>query len=122
MKTAKTYLVIGRVALAAAFLIASSGFTVVLSNIVSNVPMVLVALPWIERFPDPPLFWLALAMASTFAGNLTLVGSVANVIVAETARGRATLRFRDFLAVGVPVTLLSTAWGVAVLWFYTGFR
>ena len=103
-------------------LAAFSGFTVVLSNIVSNVPMVLVALPWIERFPDPPLFWLALAMASTFAGNLTLVGSVANVIVAETARGRATLRFRDFLAVGVPVTLLSTAWGVAVLWFYTGFR
>ncbi len=103
-------------------LAAFSGFTVVLSNIVSNVPMVLVALPWIERFPDPPLFWLALAMASTFAGNLTLVGSVANVIVAETARGRATLRFRDFLAVGVPVTILSTAWGVAVLWFYAGFR
>lgn len=102
-------------------LVAFSGFTVVLSNLVSNVPMVLVALPWMERFPDPPVFWLALAMASTFAGNLTLVGSVANVIVAETARGRADLRFRDFLAVGVPVTLLSTAWGVGVLWAYGAF-
>ncbi len=99
-------------------LAAFSGFTVVLSNLVSNVPMVLVALPWVPRFPEPPVFWLALAMASTFAGNLTLVGSVANVIVAELARGRVTIRFRDFLAVGVPVTLLTTAWGVAVLWVY----
>jgi Na+/H+ antiporter NhaD/arsenite permease-like protein len=59
-------------------------------------------------------------MASTFAGNLTLVGSVANVIVAETARGRVTIRFRDFLVVGVPVTLLSTVWGMAVLLVYLG--
>ncbi len=44
------------------------------SNMVSNVPMVLVAVPWVERFADPPVFWLALAMASTFAGNLTLGG------------------------------------------------
>lgn len=99
-------------------LAAFSGFTVVLSNLVSNVPTVLVALPWIGRFPDTATFWLALAMASTFAGNLTLVGSVANVIVAETARDSVTLRFRDFLAVGVPITLLSTIWGVAVLWTY----
>jgi len=99
-------------------LAAFSGFTVLLSNLVSNVPMVLVALPWVPRFPDPATFWLALAMAATFAGNLTLVGSVANVIVAELARGRVTIRFRDFLAVGVPVTILTTVWGLAVLLVY----
>jgi Na+/H+ antiporter NhaD/arsenite permease-like protein len=102
-------------------LAAFSGVTVILSNLVSNVPMVLVALPWVPRFPDPEVFWLGLAMASTFAGNLTLVGSVANVIVAELARGRATIRFRDFLAVGVPLTLLTVAWGWAVLWGYLTF-
>lgn len=99
-------------------LAAFSGIAVLLSNLVSNVPLVLVAVPWVPRFSDPPVFWLGLAMASTFAGNLTLVGSVANVIVAELARGRTTIRFRDFLAVGVPLTLLTTAWGLAVLWMY----
>lgn len=101
-------------------LAAFSAFTVALSNLVSNVPMVLVAAPWVPRLPDPPVFWLALAMASTFAGNLTLMGSVANVIVAELAKDRVVIRFRDFLAVGVPVTLATTAWGVAVLWLYLG--
>jgi Na+/H+ antiporter NhaD/arsenite permease-like protein len=99
-------------------LAAFSGLTVVLSNLVSNVPTVLVALPWVPRFPSPPTFWLALAMASTFAGNLTLVGSVANIIVAELARERVKIRFRDFLAVGVPVTALTTGWGLGVLWVY----
>ncbi|GAB4265451.1 MAG: anion transporter [Deferrisomatales bacterium] len=95
-----------------------SGFTVVLSNVVSNVPLVLVAVPWIPRFADPPTAWLALAAASTFAGNLTLVGSVANLIVAELAKTHVRMRFRDFLSVGVPVTLLTTGWALAVLWTY----
>ncbi|MBI5014129.1 MAG: hypothetical protein HZB55_01395 [Deltaproteobacteria bacterium] len=54
-------------------------------------------------------------MASIFAGNLTLVGSVANVMVAEPERGRARLGFREFLATGVPVTLLTLAWGIGML-------
>ncbi len=101
-------------------LAAFSAATVVLSNLVSNVPMVLLAAPWVPRLPNPEVFWLALAMASTFAGNLTLVGSVANVIVAELAKERVAIRFRDFLAVGVPLTLATTAWGIAVLWCYLG--
>jgi Na+/H+ antiporter NhaD/arsenite permease-like protein len=64
--------------------------------------------------PDPHRAWLVLAMASTFAGNLTLVGSVANLIVAEGARRRAPIGFLDYLKVGLPVTLLTLAAGV--LW------
>lgn len=99
-------------------LVTFSGAAAILSNVVSNVPLVLMAVPWVPRLENPPLLWLALAMASTFAGNLTLVGSVANVIVVEVARGRAALGFRDFLRVGVPVTLLTLAWGVAALALY----
>jgi Na+/H+ antiporter NhaD/arsenite permease-like protein len=99
-------------------LVTFSGVVAALSNVVSNVPLVLVAVPWVPRLANPPLTWLALAMASTLAGNLTLVGSVANVIVAELARGRARLGFREFLVAGVPVTLLTLAWGVAVLALY----
>jgi len=92
-----------------------SAFTVAGSQLLSNVPFVLVARHWIEAFPDPETMWLALAMASTLAGNLTLLGSVANVIVAEVARDRVHLGFGEFLRAGVPTTLATTAIGVAVL-------
>jgi Na+/H+ antiporter NhaD/arsenite permease-like protein len=91
---------------------------VALSNVVSNVPYVLVASGWIEKFANPKLMWLALAMGSTFAGNLTLVGSVANMIVAELSKEEAPLRFVDFLKVGVPVTVISTAIGVVFILGY----
>lgn len=95
-----------------------SALTAALSNVVSNVPMVLVAAPWMERLSDPPRLWLVLAMASTFAGNLTLVGSVANLIVAELARAEGVeVGFGAHLRAGVPVTLLTLAWGAAVLAF-----
>jgi len=59
---------------------------------------------------------LTLAMATTFAGNLTLLGSVANLIVAEIAKGREVhLGFVEYLKAGVPITLLSLALGVAWL-------
>ncbi|HET6202247.1 MAG TPA: anion transporter [Planctomycetota bacterium] len=92
-----------------------STFTVCGSQVLSNVPFVLVARHWIPSFPDADRMWLALAMASTLAGNLTLLGSVANVIVAELSRGRVRLGFREFLRVGVPTTVVTTAIGVAVL-------
>jgi Na+/H+ antiporter NhaD/arsenite permease-like protein len=67
-------------------------------------------------FPDRSSTWLVLALSSTFAGNLTLLGSVANLIVAETgARLGARLRFVAFLKVGIPVTLASLAIGTAWL-------
>jgi Na+/H+ antiporter NhaD/arsenite permease-like protein len=61
--------------------------------------------------------WLALAMASTLAGNLTLVGSVANLIVVEQSKQRARLSFWTYARIGVPLTLLSLALGTAWLIF-----
>lgn len=93
-----------------------SGAMVVLSNLVSNVPAVLLWLPVVPRLPDAGFIWLVVAMSATFAGNLTLLGSLANLIVAERAEARGvTLRFTEYLGVGVPVTLLTVAWGIAAL-------
>jgi Na+/H+ antiporter NhaD/arsenite permease-like protein len=86
----------------------------VASNVVSNVPWVLVAIRWIGADGAAPRPWLMLALTSTFAGNLTLFGSVANVIVFETARER--IGVWEFVKVGVPLTLITTAVGVALLW------
>ena len=86
-----------------------------LSNLVSNVPAVMLFTPLVPQFPDPHKGWLVLAMSSTLAGNLTLVGSIANLIVAEGARRRAPLSFAEYAKVGVPVTLLTLAAGVLLL-------
>jgi Na+/H+ antiporter NhaD/arsenite permease-like protein len=91
------------------------GVSAVLSNVVSNVPAVLVLRGWAAAFPDPERAWLALAMSSTLAGNLTLVGSVANLIVVEQARGRAHVPFGTYLRAGVPVTLATLALGTLAL-------
>ena len=92
-----------------------SAVAVVLSNLVSNVPAVLVLRPFVAALPDPTRAWLALAMASTLAGNLTLVGSIANLIVASGAASRGVkLGFWTYLKVGVPVTLLTVL--VGILW------
>lgn len=89
---------------------------VVLSNLVSNVPAVLLFRPFVPSFPEPTQAWLTLAMATTFAGNLTLLGSVANLIVAEIAKRRGVeLTFGEYLVAGVPITLLSLVIGVAWL-------
>lgn len=87
------------------------------SNLVSNVPYILVVAEPIAALPDPQLGWEMLAMVSTFAGNLTLLGSVANVIVAEKSREVGGVGFFDYLRVGLPLTLISTALGVAWLWW-----
>ncbi len=65
---------------------ALTGITAVLSNIVSNVPAVLVLKPFVRQFADQHHAWLVIAMASTFAGNFTILGSVANLIVVQRAR------------------------------------
>ena len=90
-------------------------FSVVGSNIFSNVPFVLVAGKWIAGFARPELMWKVLALATTFAGNLTILGSVANIIVVESARGHIEVGFWDYAKFGVPITLLTTAVGVALL-------
>ena len=90
-------------------------FSVVGSNIFSNVPFVLVAGKWITRFVEPTLMWKVLALATTFAGNLTIIGSVANMIVVESAREHLEVGFWDYARFGIPITILTTAAGVLVL-------
>ena len=86
-----------------------------LSNLVSNVPAVILWLPVVPRTAHPNFVWLVMAMSSTFAGNLTLIGSMANLIVAERAAARgARIGFVDYLKVGVPVTIATMLWGI--LW------
>jgi Na+/H+ antiporter NhaD/arsenite permease-like protein len=94
---------------------ALAAITAALSNLVSNVPAVMLFVPLVPQLPDPREAWLVLAMASTFAGNLTLVGSIANLIVAEGARKSSPLGFVEYLKVGVPVTLLTLVLGVVLL-------
>lgn len=89
--------------------------TAVLSNLVSNVPAVLLLRPEISSFPDTQQAWLTLAMASTLAGNLTLLGSAATLIVAEMAKTRDVhLSFSAFLKPGILITVLTMAAGI--LW------
>lgn len=96
-----------------------SALTLVLSNLLSNVPAVLLLEPVLAKLPDPNSAFLTVAMASTLAGNLTLVGSVANLIVAEGAqREGVTLSFWGYLKLGVPITLLTVGFGV---WWLSAF-
>ena len=95
--------------------------SVIGSNLFSNVPFVLIVGHWVRQMNDPQFVWLLLALTSTFAGNLTLFGSVANVIVAQGAQRQAPLKFVDFLKAGIPVTVTTTAAGVLLLWLFRSF-
>lgn len=92
-----------------------AGVFLVGSNLVTNVPFILIVRPEMGSLPDPTLAWELLAMAATFAGNLTLLGSVANVIVAEKAAAVGGLRFGEYLKVGVPVATATTLAGALIL-------
>ena len=92
-----------------------SVFAALLSNLVSNVPAVLVFKSLVPRLPDPARAWLALAMSSTLAGNLTVLGSVANLIVIERARREVRIGFWEYAKAGVPLTLLTLAAGIWLL-------
>ncbi len=90
-------------------------FSALGSNVFSNVPFVLVAGKWISNFAQPELMWKVMALATTFAGNLTILGSVANIIVVESARTHVEISFWDYARYGIPVTILTTVIGMAVL-------
>jgi Na+/H+ antiporter NhaD/arsenite permease-like protein len=92
-----------------------SAFAAVLSNIVSNVPAVLVFRPFIPHLADPKHAWLTLAMSSTLAGNLTVLGSVANLIVIQRARHQVRIGFWEYARVGAPLTVVTIALGVLLL-------
>jgi Na+/H+ antiporter NhaD/arsenite permease-like protein len=94
-----------------------TGVVAVLSNLVSNVPAVMLLKSLVPGFAQPHTAWLVLAMASTLAGNLTITGSVANIIVAETAKPEVQVGFWDYFRVGLPITLATilVGWGWLVL-------
>jgi Na+/H+ antiporter NhaD/arsenite permease-like protein len=88
----------------------------VLSNLVSNVPAVLVLKPFVESLADPRLAWLSLAMAATLAGNFTILGSVANLIVVQRAeRHGIRIDFWTYFKLGAPVTVVTIVIGVLLL-------
>jgi Na+/H+ antiporter NhaD/arsenite permease-like protein len=87
-------------------------FAALLSNLVSNVPAVLVFKSFVPHLPDATRAWLTLAMSSTLAGNLTVLGSVANLIVVERARHEVRISFWEYAKAGVPLTLATLAVGV----------
>lgn len=89
------------------------------SNLVSNVPMVLLVGPHLAALGQPERAWALVAFVTTVAGNLTLVGSVANLIVAERARDRHDLGFFEYLRFGVVSTTLVLAAGVPLVLFAT---
>jgi Na+/H+ antiporter NhaD/arsenite permease-like protein len=86
-----------------------------ISNIVSNVPAVMLLKSLVPGFSNPHTAWLVLAMGSTLAGNLTITGSVANIIVVETAKSDVHIGFWDYFRVGLPITILTLAFGMVWL-------
>lgn len=88
-----------------------------ISNLVSNVPAVMLLKSIVPGFANSHMGWLILAMASTLAGNLTITGSVANIIVVERAKPEVDISFRDYFKVGLPVTILTLGFGLLwLLW------
>jgi Na+/H+ antiporter NhaD/arsenite permease-like protein len=91
------------------------------SNLISNVPAVLLLRTIINTYSNITIAWLTMAMATTFAGNLTLLGSVANLIVAESAKKQGViLHFKEYLKIGLPITLATIFWGIIWLNLFYG--
>ncbi len=92
-----------------------SGVTAVLSNLVSNVPAVLMMKPFVQSLHDHATAWLTIAMASTLAGNFTILGSIANLIVVQKAATRGVvISFWDYFRVGAPLTVITLV--IGTLW------
>lgn len=90
------------------FLVISSAL---LSNIVSNVPAVMLFKPLIPSIMDQEKAWLLLAMSSTLAGNLTILGSIANLIVIEGVRHKVKIGFIEYMKIGVPLSIICIFFG-----------
>lgn len=101
-------------------LLVLSGSLCVGSNVVSNVPLVLLVGDKLASLGSPGLSWPLLGFVTTVAGNLTLVGSVANIIVAEQAKEHYELGFFEYLVVGLPSTIAVSALGVTILAWTSG--
>ena len=96
---------------------ALAALTLVGSNTIGNVPTVVLLLTVLDDLPVEALY--AVATLSTLAGNLLIVGSLANIIVVERARQcGVALGFGEHARCGIPMTLLSFA--AALAWFALG--
>jgi Na+/H+ antiporter NhaD/arsenite permease-like protein len=87
----------------------------ILSNLASNVPAVLVFKPLVPHLADPKGAWLLLAMASTLAGNLTVLGSVANLIMIQRSKRQVAISFWEYFRVGLPLTIITIIVGLLLL-------
>jgi len=93
--------------------------SVLLSQLISNVPLVALYLPALTGISGSTSELMALAAGSTIAGNLTILGAASNVIIiqnAEKERG-VTITFWDFVKVGLPLTVIN----IAVYWLFLSF-
>lgn len=90
--------------------------TTLASNAMSNVPYVMLAVDWVPSFVDPTFGWTLLAVSATLAGNLTLFGSIANIIVFEGAGPRGEVGFFRFLRYGAVLTSATLAIALATLY------
>jgi Na+/H+ antiporter NhaD/arsenite permease-like protein len=94
-----------------------SAVTAVLSNLVSNVPAVLVMKPFVAPLAHHDTAWLTIAMASTLAGNFSILGSIANLIVVQKAAERGVkISFWDYFRVGAPLTVITLVLGTLWMW------
>lgn len=96
--------------------VAFIAIVVAAANVVSNVPLVLVAVRWVPAMANPTWAFIMLAVASTLAGNLTLFGSVANIIVMEGAGPRGEIGFWKFLRYGAVITVADLVVAFAILY------
>jgi Na+/H+ antiporter NhaD/arsenite permease-like protein len=90
-----------------------TALSVFLSNVVSNVPAVLIFKSFFNDAQE--IHWLVLSMSSTLAGNLTILGSIANIIVIEGASSKVKISFLEYSKIGFLVTLLSIFFGTIIL-------
>ena len=89
-----------------------------MSQIVSNVPFTVLMLP-VMKASGSELLWLSLASASTLAGNATIIGAMANLIVIESAEKQGIkIGFTEFLKSGIMVTIITLILSTAILYIY----
>ena len=94
------------------------GLSLFMSQIVSNVPYTVMMLPILKPISSE-ILWLTLASASTLAGNATIIGAMANLIVIESAEKHdVKIGFREFFKIGIIATFLSFIISIIVIWLW----
>jgi len=94
------------------------GVSIILSQFISNVPMVALYLPVVKHLGVNARELMALAAGSTIAGNLSILGAASNVIILQNAEQKAgeTVPFIEFVKIGVPLTAVN----MLVYWLFLG--